>query len=121
MAIIFSLSWLLNKTLKYAFDLPRPHDLDSTVGILTSSTPGFPSGASQTAALMCGIIITEWKSKWRWLAGPLFALLLTFSRIYLGLHFPTDVLGGLLVGTALFWIYLQLDHIPGLAKDRSHS
>lgn len=109
MAIVLALSYVINKALKYVFGLPRPFELDPSVGILTTTTPGFPSGAAQTSVIICGIILHEWKSNWRWLAGPLFAIVLSFSRVYLGLHFATDLIGGWLVGGVLFWVYLKLD------------
>lgn len=109
MAIVLALSYLTNKVLKYSFGLPRPFNLDPSVGILTATTPGFPSGAAQTSVIICGIILYEWNSNWRWLFGPLFAMILSFSRVYLGLHFPTDLIGGWMVGGVLFWVYVKLD------------
>lgn len=106
--VMLTLSWALNKGLKYAFLFPRPFHLDLSVGVLTTTTPGFPSGAAQTAVLLCGILILEWRSPWRWVVGPLFALVLCFSRVYLGLHFPTDIVGGILVGFILLGVYCLL-------------
>lgn len=116
MAIVFLLSYLANKTLKYTFGLPRPSHIDPTLGLLTIRNPGFPSGAAQTAVIILGIILYEWKSKWKWLIGPLFALVLSFSRLYLGVHFPTDLLGGWIVGGFLLWIYLQLDRFKWIKE-----
>jgi undecaprenyl-diphosphatase len=108
-ALMCALSALVNKLLKYTFDMPRPHDLDAALGILTASTPGFPSGAAQTSVLLCGILIKEWRNRWKWVFGPLYVLIICFSRIYLGLHFPRDILGGLFIGVLLFFFYLKLD------------
>lgn len=105
--IIFTINSLVNKFLKHAFDLPRPHDLDSQLGIINLSSPGFPSGAAQSAVLLCGILIKEGKSWWRFVIGPLFAVNLCLSRIYLGVHFPSDVLGGIIVGLVLLWGYIK--------------
>ncbi len=72
--IIFTINSLVNKFLKHTFDLPRPHDLDPQLGIINLSSPGFPSGAAQSAVLLCGILIKEGKSWWRYVVGPLFAV-----------------------------------------------
>jgi undecaprenyl-diphosphatase len=105
MAIIFTISFLLNKLLKYAFNLPRPNHLDPSLGLVNPASPGFPSVAAQSAVLFAGILILESRRWWRFIVGPLFALNLCFSRIYLGVHFPSDILGGLFAGFILLWIY----------------
>jgi undecaprenyl-diphosphatase len=102
---IFTISFLLNKVLKYTFGMPRPNHLDPAIGLLKPTSFGFPSGAAQSAVLLGGILILEGKRWWRFIVGPLFALNLCLSRIYLGVHFPSDILGGLLVGFFLLWIY----------------
>ncbi len=68
--------------------------------------PGFPSGHAMTAVLFYGLIayllLPHLKSRgWRILAfvdAILIALLVGFSRIFIGLHFPTDILGGYAIG-----------------------
>lgn len=63
----------------------------------------FPSGhtaasfASVTALWLAG------KRQWAMAALPL-ALLIAFSRMYLCVHFPTDILGGAVLGTACGWL-----------------
>lgn len=104
---IMILSSLANELLKYFFDLPRPCQMDPSVGILCFKTPGFPSGAAQMSILLAGILYIECKQRiFQWL-GILFAVLLCFSRIYLGVHFFTDILGGLFVGGLLLLIYAK--------------
>jgi len=105
---IFLLGAVINKFLKGFFGLPRPCQIDSLVGILCLPSPGFPSGAAQSAILIAGIIwIESCKRLYRWL-GVLFALFLSFSRIYLGLHFFSDILGGWIVGGVLLLVYSKL-------------
>ena len=58
---LFVLSSILNTVLKRYLQLPRPCQIDPLVGLLSFSTPGFPSGASQTAAIVAGVIWIESK------------------------------------------------------------
>ena len=67
----------------------------------SSDTYSFPSGHAASAA--AGAIVTSriWpqaRAVW-WTLG----LLIAYSRVYLGHHYPTDVLGGLVVGTLMAW------------------
>ena len=45
-------------------------------------------------------------ARWRWLAVPVFlvASIVALSRVYVGVHYPTDVLGGALIGAAFGWL-----------------
>ena len=101
---------------KGAFASPRPHDIDARVrtfrafelGLsrLTTGTfvPaddfGFPSGhVATTAAWALGLAWSRRKS-WQLGAAATWVALMALSRMYLGRHFPADVLGGLVVGVA---------------------
>lgn len=109
MFFILILSGVLNKFLKGVFELPRPCHLDPSVSVWVCYPYfGFPSGAAQSAMIYLGVLLIECKRRIYWLWGILFALLLCFSRIYLGLHFFTDILGGLVVGALLMLIYWKI-------------
>ncbi len=105
---VLALSFTVNTLLKSFFDLPRPCQLDPSVGILCTKTLGFPSGGAQSAAIYFGLILIETKRTLYRVLALIFALTLCFSRIYLGLHFFTDVLGGLVVGGLLVLVYWKI-------------
>lgn len=105
---IFILSAVINKFLKTWFGLPRPCQVDSTVAVLCTQTFGLPSGAGQTSVIIAGIVMLEFRKRMYWYLGILFGLLLSFSRIYLGLHYFTDILLGWIIGLGLLAIYWKL-------------
>lgn len=113
---VFILSSIINILLKNCFNLPRPCQIDPMVGVMHFSSPGFPSGAAQTAMILAGIIHTECKKKTYQYLGLLFAFLLCFSRVYLGVHYFSDILGGLVVGGLLLIVYWQLS--PLIEQDK---
>ncbi len=105
---VFLLNAVVNQALKSYFGLPRPCQVDPSVGLLCFPNHGFPSGAAQQAILIAGIIFVESHKKLYRCLGILFALFLCFSRIYLGVHYFSDILGGLIVGGVLLVVYAKL-------------
>ncbi len=91
-------SGALNGFLKTRFGLPRPPSFFHRPFALASN--GFPSGHAQTAtAFWSGIALV---SRGAWvLVGVVMTALVAFSRVYLGVHFVGDVLGGVAIGLAL--------------------
>ena len=104
--IIFLLSVLANTEIKEIFQQPRPFDILPEIQKAYASGYGFPSGHAQSSVVVWSSI-TYWKKQtWIRNLSILLILLIGFSRIYLGVHFPTDVLGGWLIG----WLILGLSY-----------
>jgi undecaprenyl-diphosphatase len=102
---ILILSGFITMLLKNVFALPRPYWIDPSLGLIKVSGYGFPSGGAQVATLLSGILITTWKSRWAWIIGFNFFFWISLSRLYLGVHFITDVIGGWAIGLALWALY----------------
>lgn len=97
-ALVFSVI-LCNLILKNMVDRIRPFEWNTAVQLLVArpTDPSFPSGhTSASFAAVTVLILNRWKGRW---AAFVLALLIAFSRLYLYVHFPTDVLGGLVLGT----------------------
>jgi membrane-associated phospholipid phosphatase len=107
----YLISPYVNTTLKHLFAHPRPFELDPTVQRHYTGAigPGMPSGHAQSAVVIWGFIAIEFRKAWLWVVAALLIVLIGFSRVYLGVHFPTDVLGGWAVGAAVLAIYLALE------------
>jgi len=102
---IFILSSIFNTFFKELFALERPCQVNPALGVLHFSSYGFPSGAAQTAAIISGVIFIESKNRIYQLTGLLFAIFLCFSRVYLGLHYFSDIIGGIIIGNCLVFVY----------------
>ena len=96
----------INQILKMVFRIPRPWVLDPEFKIVDSAREqatgySFPSGHTQVASTLYGGIARSAKERWEWIAGLSLTVLVAFSRMYLGVHTPKDVLVSLAIGATL--------------------
>lgn len=101
------LSWLLNAGIKYIIHRDRPDILK----LIEIGGFSFPSGHSMVSMSFYGLIIylcqRNIKSNFKYIASSILSVLIMLiglSRIYLGVHYASDVLGGFSFG--IFWVGL---------------
>ena len=100
----------INGTVKLFFGMPRPYWVEpKIIGLSEGTTYGFPSGHSQNALVVWGRLAVWLKGRWTKIGLGVLIFLISLSRMYLGVHFPTDVLGGWLIGGLLLWALIRFD------------
>lgn len=100
---------LLNQFLKLWFRIPRPWVLDDEFTILEQAREGasgysFPSGHTQSSVGTFGSIAYTTKHKIVRIISIIIAVLVPFSRMYIGVHTPADVFVSVFI--ALFFIFV---------------
>jgi uncharacterized membrane protein YhaH (DUF805 family) len=110
-AFILATSNYLNALAKVLFATPRPYWVSTNVEPLSvESSFGTPSGHAQNSAALWGIMaagVQRAGKRWAWIAAFVIALLVGFSRLYLGVHFLHDVVLGWMLGLLLLFIFLR--------------
>ena len=110
LGLLLLFSATLNSVVKLAFHSPRPYWYSQQVkAYLTESSFGIPSGHSQSAAAVWGGLASYYKRSWLWVTTLLIIFFIGLSRMYLGVHFPQDVLSGWLFGFIILGAYIGLE------------
>jgi membrane-associated phospholipid phosphatase len=108
------MSFYVNQHLKMYIDTTRPFILDqsllrSPAAAATAEGGGFPSGHAQGSMTLWGLASFYFRKRWLWIVSGLIILLVSMSRLYLGVHWVIDVVGGLVIGVAFIGLAMLLD------------
>jgi hypothetical protein len=106
--VVFLLSAYLNLVFKDMLAQPRPFILEPGLNLIEASGYGLPSGHAQGSLVFFGMLALLIRKRWFTVIAMILILLIAFSRVYLGVHFPTDILGGWFLGGCLLFGYLKL-------------
>jgi len=105
-------SVLVNQVLKPIFQRVRP-----SYGMIQAGGYSFPSGHAAVSTVVYGIafaaicLFAPCRSLYKWLVGALLVALIgaiMWSRVYLGVHYLSDVLAGFFLGAAHIALFLQM-------------
>lgn len=90
---------LCNGILKHLFGRIRPCEVNQAVQLLVPRPDDFSFPSGHTAASFCAVTaLFLCRERMLWKVSLFLAVLIAFSRLYLYVHYPTDILGGVLFG-----------------------
>ena len=121
LAYAYTFTVVLYSWIKGLFAIPRPGELDLETTLIKAGisprltvmrqVPGhaFVSGHAQASAVVWGYLAYHFKKTWFWVLAIILVMLISFSRMYLGVHFPQDVIGGLIIGIIYLILWLLFE------------
>lgn len=105
--VLFLISAYANALAKLVAGQPRPFQYDARVKPLVHAIGGgLPSGHTQNAVVVWGYLASQIGSRKLWIVAGFLMIAIPVSRLYLGVHFPTDLLGGYISGALLLGLFL---------------
>jgi len=113
LGVLLLISFFVNQYAKGWFDTQRPFAIDPEVArtqraIDGAGGAGFPSGHAQSSSTFWLYAAALAGRPWFWGVAVVLVVLVSFSRLYLGVHVPIDILGGLALGVTLVLIALAV-------------
>lgn len=106
-AAVGGIAWVVAQGMKQIYKRARPYDVDE-IQILVRKPAGqsYPSGHPAVAAAVIRVLEPNLRQPARKVVGRI-PRMVAFSRVYVGVHYPTDVIGGLLLGRAIGDLWLR--------------
>jgi membrane-associated phospholipid phosphatase len=121
LSFIYLSSTYFNNWLKMTFSIPRPGNpvldpilekagIQGRVHPLTPTfDPSWPSNHAQGSTVTWGYLAWRLRRGWMWIVAAVLVALISFSRLYLGVHFPEDVISGIVIGAAYLALWIVLE------------
>jgi membrane-associated phospholipid phosphatase len=99
------LSTWLNSVIKFIFRIPRPADPRIHVLRADAVPYSFSSGHAQNAVVNWGYLAYRFRNRVFWVVAVVVILCIALSRLVVGVHYPQDIVAGLLTGIVLLALY----------------
>ena len=106
LAIVVLTSLWINGLFKFLLKLPRPPE---SVRKIDVSGYGFPSGHAQGSTTLWGYLSLKIKKNWFYVLSAVLIAMISYSRIYLQVHYVQDIIGGFLLGVATLIVFEFID------------
>lgn len=110
LVMALTLTSVVNSAFKELVNSPRPFLLHDVRALRTETAHGssFPSGHTQIVATFYSMIAYKYKKIWLWILAIILTALVGLSRIYLGVHWPKDILGAIVITILLVYVLTRL-------------
>lgn len=110
---------IINTGIKEFVKAPRPIGLEGIESLRTHTATGysFPSGHTQSATTFWTTLMIIFKKKWLYILGTIIIFGVGISRLYLGVHWPVDVIFGWIFGIVFTVIFAKLFDIVDESKN----
>lgn len=108
-ALAMALAWIGARLIQHLLPMPRPFSLGlGTRWLGHADSAGFPSTHASVAFAFAAIVAVSARRRLLGVGAFTVAGLIAWSRVSLGLHFPSDIVAGALVGLASAWFARRL-------------
>ncbi|MBI5301285.1 MAG: phosphatase PAP2 family protein [Chloroflexi bacterium] len=106
--ILFTSTEFLSRFLKNVTGETRPYDLDRRVRDLDHQPDSsFPSAGTLDVLILWGYLATQFRNRALWVWAICAVVMIASARVYLGAHYPTDVLASLLIGLLVLAVVVR--------------
>ncbi|MCO7136718.1 phosphatase PAP2 family protein [[Clostridium] leptum] len=99
----------------------RPCDIDTAVQLLVNRPTDFSFPSGHAGASFAAVSVLYFEKKRLWIPAGVIAVLIAFSRLYLYVHYPSDVLAGAMIGIMLGWVAVFVTNKIGVKSMNSCS
>ncbi|MCM1988411.1 phosphatase PAP2 family protein [Oceanirhabdus seepicola] len=103
-SLFFSMT--INGAVKELLNVKRPIGLEGITSLRVETATGmsFPSGHTQSTTTFWTSLMVNFKKRWLYIIGTIIIILVGISRLYLGVHWPSDVIGAIIIGVVCVFI-----------------
>lgn len=97
---------IFTEVIRFVYERRRPFEVLDFTPLVPNGGPSFPSGhAAMFFALALAILYLHKKLGWWYLVS---AFVVSLARVFAGVHWPSDILGGFVVASLSFWLIKNL-------------